>query len=362
MALADPPLLLATAPTVEVDGMAYPMMAQNLERLRVTEALGGLSSLELVLIDSAPQSDGNATHAAGVGSPLQLGAGVRVFGGPSEVGALEIFDGQITGIEAEVREFGAPLFTVLAEDRLFSARRKRRTRLFEDSTLKDVVGAIASDHGLTPEVRDAVDTISADWMQADETDLAFLRRILARCDADAQIVGDRLQVGRIGMDRRSLVTLHAGNTLKYARIAADVAEQVTEIRLASFDPATGEAVDARADCAGFGPGKGKSGPDILNEKFSAVSMHLGRCGPMTQSEADALAGYECARRARAFVKASGTATGNGELRVGSWIAFVGVNAQFENEYAVTRAVHRWNRQEGYLTDFEAESAYLGEAR
>lgn len=362
MALADPPLLLAASPTVEVDGMSYPMMAQNLERMRVSEALGGLSSLELVLIDSAMQGDGSATHAAGAGSPLQLGAGIRVFAGPAEAGAYEIFDGQITGIEAEVREASPPLFTLLAEDRLFSARRVRRTRLFEAATLKDVAGTIASDHGLKPEVRDGVDTAAANWLQADETDLAFLRRILAGCDADAQIVGDKLQIGRIGMDRRSLVALHAGTTLKYARIVADVADQVSEIRLTSFDPASGEPVDARADCAGFGPGKGKSGPDVLKEKFKAVSLHLGRLGPMTQSGADARAGHECARRARAFVRASGTATGNGQLRVGSWVTMAGINAQFDNEYAVTKAVHRWDRHEGYRTDFEAECAYLGEAQ
>ena len=71
--------------------------------------------------------DGGTSHyAAGVGSPLELGAGVRVFAGPHEVGAPEIFDGQVTAIEGEVRESQPPLFTVLAEDRLFPARRRRR--------------------------------------------------------------------------------------------------------------------------------------------------------------------------------------------------------------------------------------------
>ena len=362
MALADPPRLLAATPTVEIDGMSYPLVAQNLERMRMSEAKGGLSSLELVLTDSVTQTDGRAAHAAGGDSPLQLGAGVRVFAGPSEAGAFEIFDGQITAIEAEVRESAAPAFTIMAEDRLFPLRRKRRTRLFEEQTLEDVARAIASDHGLTPEVREGVDTGTRNWMQSDETDLAFLRRILERFDSDVQVVADKLQVGRVGMDQRTLVTLQAGSSLKYARITADVAEQVTAIRLASFDPATGEAADAEEKAAGFGPGSGKSGADILSEKFSEVVMHLGRFGPMTDADAAALAACEANRRARAFVRASGTADGNAELRVGSWIELVGVNAQFANQYAVTKAVHRWDRQDGYRTDFEAECAYLGEAQ
>jgi phage protein D len=358
MALADP--LHTASPAIEIDGMSYPLVAANLELMRMTEGLGGLSSLEVALTDETTLGDGSASHAAGAGSPLQLGAGIRVFAGPAEVHAFEIFDGQITAIESEVREGCAALFTVLAEDRLLAARRIRRTRLFEKKSAKDLVEQVAADHKLTPEVRDGVDTETADWMQSDETDLAFLRRILARSDADVQIVGDKLQAGRIGMNQRSLVQLAAGNTLKRARITADIAEQVNEIRLASFDPASGEAVDAKGKGGGFGPGKGKTGADLLKDKFSEVKMHLGRFGPMTDAAAQKLAQYECDRRARSFVTVAGTAQGNPELRVGTWVELSGVNPQFANQYAVTRAIHRWDRRDGYLTDFEAQSAYLGE--
>lgn len=358
MALADP--LHTASPAIEIDGMSYPLVAANLELMRVTEGLGGLSSLEVALTDEMTLGDGSASHAAGAGSPLQLGAGIRVFAGAAEVRAFEIFDGQITAIESEVRESGAALFTVLAEDRLLAARRIRRTRLFEKKSAKDLVEQIAADHKLTPEVREGVDTETADWMQSDETDLAFLRRVLARSDADVQIVADKLQAGRIGMNQRALVPLAAGNTLKRARITADIAEQVNEIRLASFDPASGEAVDAKGTAGGFGPGKGKTGADVLKDKFSEVKMHLGRFGPMTDTAAQNLAQYECDRRARGFVTVVGTAQGNGEIRVGSWVELSGVNPQFANQYAVTKAIHRWDRREGYMTDFEAESAYLGE--
>src|SRR5207344_431566 len=113
MALADP--LFATSPTIEINGQSYPLVQTNLVVLRMREALGGLSSLELSLVDTV-EDQGSSHYAAGVGSPLVLGAGIRVFAGPHEVGAPEIFDGQITAIEAEIREGQPPLFTVLAED------------------------------------------------------------------------------------------------------------------------------------------------------------------------------------------------------------------------------------------------------
>ncbi|MBV9931297.1 MAG: phage late control D family protein [Alphaproteobacteria bacterium] len=359
MALADPPKLLSTSPMIEIDGQSYPVVARNLERMRMSEALGGLSSLELVLTDAVTRDDGSADFASGASSPLKLGAGVRVFAGSAEVDAKEIFDGQVTGIEAEVRDAGAPLFTILAEDRLFPARRKRRTRVFEDKSLEDVIRQVASDYGLTPEVRDGIDTTARTWLQTDETDLAFLRRILATSDADMQVVGVKLQVGRIGQDRRTLVPLAPGVGLKYARMTADIADQVSKIRLAAWDPKQGSAVDASKDAAGFGPGSGKTGKDVLAQSFSEVTMHVGRLGPMSDAEAQKRAQYEADRRARAFVAVTGTAIGNGDLRVGSWIELSSVSPQFANQYAVTRAVHRWDRKDGYLTDFDAQSAYLG---
>lgn len=357
MALADP--LFATSPTIEINGQTYPLVQQNLVALRLREALGGLASLELSLVDTV--EDGGTSHyAAGTGSPLELGAGIRVFAGAHEVGAPEIFDGQVTAVEAEIREGQPPLFTVLAEDRLFPARRRRRSRLFENLALGDVISEIAGDHGLTPEVRQGVDTTARNWMQADETDLAFMRRILDRFDCDLQIVGDKLQVGRVGMDQRALVPLAVGSTLISARITADVAEQLTSVSVGSYDPGEGAAVDGVMGAGGFGPGSGKSGTDVLREKFRDVEMHLGRLGPMTDADGDILAEIEGQRRARGFVRLEGVARGDGNLRVGSWVELTGVNPQFANQYAVREAVHRFDVETGYRTRFVAECAYLGE--
>jgi len=356
MALADP--LYATSPTIELGGQSYPLVQQNLVQLRMREALGGLSSLELSFVDSVEEG-GTSHYAAGPGSPLELGAGVRVFAGAHEVGAPEIFDGQVTALESEIRESQPPLITILAEDRLFPARRRRRTRLWEQQRLGDVISAIANDYGLRAEIRDGVNDAQRNWMQADETDLAFMRRILGTFDCDMQVVGNKLQVGRIGMDRRSLVTLAVGNTLLSCRITADIAEQVTSLRLGSFDPKAGALVDKSSDSTAFGPGSGKSGPDVLREKFAAVTMHLGREPPLSDTDGGAIAALEGQKRARSFVRVYGCARGDGNLRVGSWIELTGVNPRFANQYAVRAAVHRFDLESGYRTDFIAESAYLG---
>ena len=51
MALADPPMLISAAPTVRIAGQSLPLLSNAIQSLRVTEQLGGLSSLELSVFD-----------------------------------------------------------------------------------------------------------------------------------------------------------------------------------------------------------------------------------------------------------------------------------------------------------------------
>src|SRR5690606_21703070 len=103
MALDDPQAVHSTLPTVEIDGMSYPLLSGNIVSIRMEEALGGLSSLEMSVIDWVARADGSAGHGSDAGSPLALGAGLRVFMGAAAIVAGEIFDGQITAIECETR-------------------------------------------------------------------------------------------------------------------------------------------------------------------------------------------------------------------------------------------------------------------
>lgn len=361
MALDDPVAVYSTRPTVEVGGMDYPMLNANIQSIRMQESQGGLSVAELTVSDWVPRADGSAGYGGDSGSPLVLGAGLRIFMGAAAVHAGEIFDGQIIAVESEIAPDRPPMLTVIAEDRLFSARRKRQSRLLEQKSPADLATQIAEDHGLEAEIRDGLETPVCDWIQQEESDLAFLRRVLTRFDADVQIVGAKLQVGRISVNQRSAVTLAVGATLLRTRITADLAHQVTSATLSSFDPATGETVSGVANTQGCGPGSGRTGTEILNSDFAAIPLPLGRHGPMTQAEADSIAQAEYDRRARALVTATGTAIGTSELRVGTWLTLEGVNPQFANVYAVSQCTHRFNNTDGYRTDFIAECAYMGEA-
>lgn len=350
--------VISARPTVQISGLDMPALTQNIVRMRMREAAGGLSSLELVLSDVISVPDGGAVFGGTTRSPTVLGAPIKVFTGDTQ-SPREIFDGMITAVETEVGPTTSPLFTVLAEDRLFQARKTRKTRSFTKVSPADLVNKIATELSLTPQVRDGLDAPAGDWTQMNESDLAFLRRVLERFDADIQAVDDKLQAGPNARDPRTKVTLTLGQNLLRARITADLADQAAEVRVASFDPATGKPVTATASDGQLGPGSGKNGAAVLRDKFSPWREHAGHLGPMTSTEADKVARALYGRRARRFVRIDGAAQGDGNIRVGTHATIAGVNPLFANIYVLTEITHRFDLDTGYLTEFLGECACMG---
>jgi phage protein D len=78
----------------------------------------------------------------------------------------------------------------------------------------------------------------------------------------------------------------------------------------------------------------------------------------TSDGARALADATFGRRARRLVVVEGTVEGNPALRVGTHLNLRGLSARFENTYYVVSTCHRYDKERGYETDFEAECAYL----
>lgn len=349
--------LVVSRPTIRIGGTDYPLLSDNIERMRMREAVGGLSTLELAFTDWLSHDDGSAGYGATGGSPLQLGARIKLYAG-QQLGPQEIFDGMITALEGEVGTGAAPSFVILAEDGLLKARRTRKSRTFEDQSPADIVNAIAGEIGLTPQVRGLSGPIRT-WTQQNESDLAFLRRVLEEVDGDLQVVGDKLQAGPLARDQREAVDLTLGRTLIKARVTADLADQATEVRVGSFDPQSGEEVSESASTGELGPGAGTKGSEALSAAMGDVREHIGTRQPMTASEAQTIARTVFGRRARRFVRVEATSQGDARIRVGTWVTLAGLNPFFNNQYVVTEAVHRFDLAGGYLTEFRAESAFLG---
>ena len=345
-------------PTLRLDGEADPRVSELLIGMRMHEREGGLASLELRFSNVASLPGGEAELAFEDETRLRLGALIAVHGG-DENAPEEIFRGRISALEAEFPAQDPPELVVLAEDALMGARMARRSAVYRQLSLADLAREVAGNLGLTPQIDGFADDLGT-WVQLNESDLAFLRRLLRRHDGDVQVVGEELQVSPRAEVRRGELELVLYSQLREARVCVDLAEQLSEITVSGWDPLRGERIRASSRGSGASPGRGRDGAGLLADTLGERTEHLDRLGVFEQAEAEALAEAAFEQRARRFVQVEGTAEGNPRLRVGTHVALGGLSRRFDNTYYVIEACHRFDVNEGYRTWFRAESAFLGE--
>jgi uncharacterized protein len=352
-------LIVDTRPVLEIDGEQNPMAIELVESLEVCEQEGGLSALEVVLGNSAEHEGAGLefafefteTNVFGLGRPI------RVLTGDA-FEPQEIFRGTISAVAFEIEDGGQPKLRVMAEDALMGWRMVRRNRSYRAGPLRDIVAAIAADTPLTPVVTGLNDKVDAQ-QQLNETDLGFLRRLLGRYDADAQVVGEELHVSPRAAVDRGAVTLELGKQLRSVRITADLAHQRKSTQLAGFDVAAGkvEVVEAAEDQ--LGPGEGITGSAAVEEAFPGSRDRIAATAFQNAVEAQAIADTAQRRRARRFVIAEGVATGNSAIRVGTTLTLAELGPRFSNDYYTVRTRHVFDQETGYVTEFTAECSALG---
>jgi phage protein D len=343
-------------PTIRVNDQEYPLVTQLLLGMEMIENEGGMSTLELRVSNWASNDQEGADLAFEDDRILKLGAKIAVYAG-DENAPKEIFRGTITGLEAEYPEEAPPELVVLAEDAFQRARMARRTKVWDKTSISDIASQLASQLNLTPKITGLTDTIGTE-VQLNESDLAFLRRLLIRHDADMQVVGSELHVSPRKDVSRGNVELALTGQLRRARVLADLAHQVTEVSVTGWDFKQGQRVRVTSTGANVQPGSGRAGAQILQDAIGARSEHIGDAGIADRSEAQALADAIFDKRARPFVVVEATAEGNPALRVGTQVQLTGLGGRFSNTYYVVRAAHKFDLNSGYRTEFAAECPFL----
>jgi Bacteriophage probable baseplate hub protein len=355
----SPNAVHSAIPTVQVDGQFDDKVTAQLLGMEMRECEGGMSSLELRFSNFGSFAAGLADFLFEDGAILKLGADLKVYGGDVS-SPTEIFRGKITGLEERFMENSPPDLVVLAEDSLQGARMKQRSKNWDSATLADIVRQVANNVGVTPVV-DGLSQSIGDQQQFNESDLHFLRRLLARYDADLQIVGSELHASPRAQAQRNSIELDMNSQLRDVRVLADLSQQVSQITATGWDYQQGQTISVTSQTTAFGPGSGKSGKDWLEQALSQRSVQLAQFAGLDSTDAQALVDAEFAQRIRRFVVAHGVAEGNPLLRVGSWLKLNGLGPRFSNTYYTTSAVHRFDTAAGYRTEFTAECAYLGGA-
>jgi phage protein D len=362
--MTDTALLQAAVPVFTVGGDVKGELARDLTRLEIEEDTSGLRRLFARFLAWGPR-DGEDTEGRLYldGRILDFGKEIKVAIGPDGEDRT-LFNGVISAIEIDLSEETPGEVTVLAEDRLMDLRMTRRSKTYEQMSDADIANAIASEHGLTPDV--SADGPTYDVVQQwNMSDLAFLRERGRLIQAEVWVLDRTLSFQSRPNRSAPSIRLTQGDNLIEAQIRADLAHQRTKIKVSGYDASQRALIDEEAGSNAIQAeiSGGSSGPSTLQQAIGERVSSRVREVPLVSSEARDYARAEMLRRSRSFVTATGVALGVADLIVGSTLDLRNVGTPFEGSgYYVTRMCHTYDINVGFRTTFEAERPWIGALR
>lgn len=341
-------------PAFEVGGTKYASLSDGLLSLLVRENDEGLYRCEATFGNWG--STGRAPDFLYFDrATFDFGKSLRVV-----IGADTLFEGRITGLEANYPAGRAPELVVLAEDRLQDLRMTRRTRSFDDVSDADVVRRLASDHSLQAQV-DLPGPTHKVLVQVNQSDLAFLRERVRAADGELWMEGTALHVTRRSSRTPEPLPLRYPTELREFSVVADLAMQRSSLSVAGWDVSAKEAAKADASDSPFRSelNGDVSGPSLVQSALGARRESIAHLVPWTRGEAQAQADSVFARLARRFVVGRGIADTDPRLAVGARVELSGLGTMFGGKYYVSEVCHRFDGVQGIRTEFLAERPGIG---
>jgi phage protein D len=358
--VAEAARVLDARPGIAVGGRDQLALAEGLLGLRVAETVEGLSRCEATLGNWGAR-DGTTTFLYFDRALLDFGRTFTV-----SIAGRPVFDGRISGLEADYRPDGSARLTVLAEDRHEDLRTARRSRAFSDVTDAAVMRQIAAEHGLTADV-ELPGPRHRVLAQLNQSDLAFLRDRARAVEGELWMDGTTLRArprAARAAGGAPPIRLGQGNELREVVVLADLAGQRTDVTVSGWDVAGKQALAGTADrssVAGELSG-GSAGADVLAAALGPRRERVVQTVPFTAEEARSRAEACYRRMARRFVTARGVADPSPDLRVGARVTLDGLGDLFTGVYYLSEVTHLFDGEQGLRTEFVGERAGLGGGR
>src|SRR6266542_362701 len=340
----------------------------NTDRQELSEGLLGLTILEntsgLYRCEAMFGNWGGTGSGGGRIGWIYFDRQILDFGKAFKVSYQDdpLFEGRIMALEGLFPETGLRSITVLAEDRFQDLRMTRRTRTFADVSDADVIGQIASNHGLTGDVN--LNSVQHKVLaQVNQSDLAFVRERARSVDAEVWMEGTRLHAASHSARGGQALELVYRRDLREFAVLAGLAEQRTSVTVSGWDVSGKQTITHEAtDSVIQGEVNGDvSGVSILQQAFGARKEQLSHTVPLTTQEAQTEAEAFFKMGARRFVIGRGVADVQPTLHAGSFVQLGELGDLFSGKYYVTEVRHIFDRS-GLRTEFVGERAGIGQPR
>jgi uncharacterized protein len=284
---------------------------------------------------------------------------------------MEMFRGEVTGLELDFPESGMPVMTLVAHDKLHRLTEGKYARSF--SVIPDfVIAAILGAENLLltfidPEVAaasTAMTVLNAVFhgtatRQKGQTDLELLQEIADRFDADFWVEGDTLVLARFLKSYEPSVTLTWGRSLLSFTPKMSTVGQVVGVgakftlRELPFDFLVSVVWDFDREALQVMVVPGAAAA-YVKSLIGPIQTLITRpvSSPTDLMDSVFMIVRDLRKKLNGRVTAKGVAVGDPQIRANSMIRIEGIGPDFSGDYRLASAKHIIN-DEGYRTQFEA---------
>lgn len=321
-----------------------PVLSLDIEGQRVAGALARSLSVVLVRQTLAAPSVAELDFANAelkAVDDIRHGQQVKLVDPDREV----IFAGEICSIEHVYDGANGHTLRVRAYDRLQRLRTKRRVRAIAKTSAATLAAELATDIQCSASVmRPTPDRELV--MQQGESDLDLLADLAADAGTYPYLHDDTLHLFALDGEGDP-ISLALGRTLYSVRATLSNERALGRSETHAWTPRTSDRVQAETTQANQDAMELRD-VDLRSraaERFilNAVLDSEGEARALAQADMDRAAGHEAA--------VVGTAPGSSKLRPGQTVQIEGVATEVAGRYVITEALHRFDANSGYTTEF-----------
>ncbi len=332
------PSLSNARPIIKIAGQENLEFAQALTGLTVNQPSQGFSHGE-VLVTNWTSSGTNEQPGFGY-LDIELGDDIELlFQIQNE--KQSIFKGYVTAIEERYGE-GTPQIAFLLQDELHKLARVRRSKVFEDKSVNEVIDEIISG-SFSTDVN--VSSTKSDYYQMNESDLAFMLRLCNARGANLRLEDNTL-VAKANEPDPDPMSLSAQDSALSVRIIADLNHLPTSTKVLGFNVKTGEIVDKDANSFSA---DGTSGKSILDDLGWASDEIMPQPFARNTGEAREFSKQHFESKLKQFLHGDIRCQGEPTLHAGREIELSGVSPRLEGKYQINHCAHRFDAVAGFET-------------
>jgi uncharacterized protein involved in type VI secretion and phage assembly len=280
---------------------------------------------------------------------FKVGREVEILMG-LEAAPRSVLKGEITSLELEMRGESLPMLTVRGYDRSHRMHRQKKTAVFVNKKVSDIVRQVAGSHGLSASVADTR-VVYSQVFQDNQTDWELVRRLARVAGKEAHVTGTSLQLRETAAAGQPVQVVY-DTTLRSIRLRMSASPQVTQVEVRGWDPRQKRAIVGTASTPVAVTPKdsgNRSGALIASSAFGAgkyvvtdqIVTSVQDANQRAQSILDEIAG--------GFVQLELDCAGDEKLRPGAQVRLQGVSTRFDGTYYISSARHTVTPDRGYET-------------